>query len=64
MTNYQKQIDNITDMIRGEINRMCVTDNLAELDAMHTYSVKNLEKLHELMYQRWKERKVNNADSN
>ena len=35
----------LADTIKGEINRMCVTTELVELDTMYGYAKENLEKL-------------------
>ena len=48
----------LIDTIKGEINRMCVTDKLAELDTMAFYAKQHIEKLRTLLYkERWAERK-------
>ena len=38
-------------MIKGEINRMCVMDDLAELDNMAFYAMKNIERLQSIRYE-------------
>ena len=40
----------LADTIHGEINRMCVTENLEELDSMYVYARKNLDKLTQMIY--------------
>ena len=40
----------LADMIQGEINRMCVTKNLAELDSMASNAKLNIEKLQNMRY--------------
>ncbi len=40
----QKMI-NLADTIKGEINRMCVTDSLAEVNTMADQAIINIEKL-------------------
>lgn len=52
----RKKIINLGDMIEGEINRMCITDDLNELDTMALYAKKNIEKLQELRYKQMKGR--------
>lgn len=47
----RKKLLNLADMLYGEINRMCVTKDLAELDTMSMYAAKNLKKLHEMRYE-------------
>ena len=41
---------NIADTLKGEINRMCVTKDLSELDRMHLYARVNLNKLHAMKH--------------
>ena len=48
----RKEICNLADMIKGEINRMCVTDDLAELDNMAFYAMKNIERLQSIRYEK------------
>jgi hypothetical protein len=38
------------DTINGEINRMCVTDSLAELDTMADHAIRNIEKLQNMRF--------------
>ena len=47
----RKEIMNLADMIKGEVNRMCVTDDLAELDNMAFYAMKNIERLQSIRYE-------------
>ena len=35
----------LADTIQGEVNRMCVTKDLNELDTMALHAIKNIEKL-------------------
>ena len=46
----RKAVLNLADTIIGEINRMCVTKDLAEFDAMYGYAKRNIEKLSKLIY--------------
>lgn len=39
---------NLTDMIEGEINRMCVTEDLSELDSMTLWAMKNICELNKM----------------
>ena len=39
----RKEIDNQIDMLKGNINRMCVTDDVDELNSMYDYAKKRLE---------------------
>jgi len=51
MTRDEHQmIMNIADMIQGEINRMCVTDELAELDTMAFHAEENIKRLRDMRY--------------
>ena len=40
-----KELLNLADMINGEINRMCVTDDIDELYVMAACARKNINKL-------------------
>ena len=52
MTNKEIQTMLIlADMIKGEINRMCVTKELSELDTMTLHAMKNVEKLRKMRYE-------------
>lgn len=53
--NTNKEIYIIHDTIMGELNRMCVTDDLAELDTMAQHAKNNLDKLHKLAFIKIKE---------
>lgn len=41
----RKNIMNLADTIQGEINRMCVTHELSELDTMYQHATVNLKNL-------------------
>lgn len=43
----RKEIMNLADMIHGEVNRMCVTDDLEEADIMHKCAYMNIDELWE-----------------
>ena len=45
-----KDIINLADTIQGEINRMCVTHEFAELKNMYVYANINLERLLKMIY--------------
>lgn len=45
-----QKILNIADMIQGEINRMCVTGEIAELDTMAFYAEENIKRLRDMRY--------------
>ena len=42
-----KLINNEVDMLKGDINRMCVTDDLKELKQSYTYALKRLNSIFE-----------------
>lgn len=48
--NERKQMMILADTIEGEINRMCVTDDLSEFDTMYGHAKKNLDKLSKMIY--------------
>lgn len=50
MTRDNKSIILLADTIQGEINRMCVTNELNELDTMYSYVNTNLDNLLSMIY--------------
>ena len=46
----RKKILNLADTLQGEINRMCVTKDLSELDSMALHARKNIERLQAMRY--------------
>ena len=48
--NERKTIMELADTIKGEINRMCVTKELAEFDIMYGHAKTNLDKLSKMIY--------------
>lgn len=48
--NERKSMHILVDTIRGEINRMCVTDELSEFDTMYGHAKRNLDKLSKIIY--------------
>ena len=48
--NERKTMMILADTIKGEINRMCVTKELAEFDVMYGHAKKNLDKLSKMIY--------------
>jgi len=48
--NERKSITILADTITGEINRMCVTKDLTELDTMYGHAKRNLDKLWKMIY--------------
>ncbi len=57
-----KSIFSIADMLEGEINRMCVTHDLHELDTMAFHAKKNIEKLQEIRYSDLQEEQEENKE--
>lgn len=50
MENERKSIMILADTIEGEINRMCVTNELTELDSMYMHARNNLDRLLSMIY--------------
>lgn len=48
--NERKAMMILADTIEGEINRMCVTKELAEFDLMYGHAKRNLDVLAEMIY--------------
>ena len=48
--NERKTMMILADTLQGEINRMCVTKELSELDTMYTHAKRNLDKLSKMIY--------------
>lgn len=48
--NERKTMMILADTIKGEINRMCVTNELAEFDVMYGHAKKNIDKLSKMIY--------------
>ena len=40
------------DMLKGNINRMCVTDDLDELESMAEYAIDRIKKIWRINYER------------
>lgn len=49
--NERKTIMILADTIEGEVNRMCVTNELTELDSMYYHATINLGKLLNMIYE-------------
>lgn len=60
--NARKEIMNLADTIQGEINRMCVTNELTELNTMAFYARINLRKLAWFIYKAKFKKGENNED--
>ena len=62
--NERQGIDSLTDMLKGNINRMCVTDELTELENMYDYARYRLEKLFSIRYMELRNKETNNDRNN
>lgn len=49
------------DMLRGNINRMCVTDDDAELESMQQWAKRRIDRIYSYNHQRLRERERLNA---
>lgn len=49
--NERKSMMILADTIQGEINRMCVTNELSELDTMYRHARNNLDRLLSMIYE-------------
>lgn len=49
--NERKSMMILADTIEGEINRMCVTNDLSEFDTMYGHAKRNLDKLSKMVYE-------------
>ena len=49
--NERKSMMILADTIEGEINRMCVTNDLSEFDSMYAHAKTNLDKLSKMIYE-------------
>ena len=47
--NERKSMMILADTIEGEINRMCVTNELSEFDTMYGHAKRNLDKLSKMI---------------
>ena len=52
-----KAIDIEIDMLRGNINRMCVTDDEDELAYMRDVAIRRIQKIHLINFNKLEERK-------
>ena len=50
-----KEVLNLADTIIGEINRMCITADLAELNVMAMYARKNIDRIQAIRYREFME---------
>ncbi len=47
-----KKIQEQEDLLKGNINRMCVTDDLSELDTMANHAIKRIKIIQNINYAR------------
>lgn len=50
-----KEVLNLADTVIGEINRMCITADLAELDVMAMHAKKNIDRIWGIRYREFME---------
>lgn len=53
----RKTLDVETDMLQGNINRMCVCDTREELDSMYKYAKSKIDRIYVLNQQRFEDKK-------
>lgn len=60
----KQELYNECDLLTGNINRMCVTDSLEELDKMKEFAEKRIKKIYNYNLQRFnkKEKKMTNRE--
>lgn len=46
----RRMMMDLADTIKGEINRMCVTNDLCELDTMAFHAINNIKKLQDMRF--------------
>ena len=61
---HRQEIVNLGDTIEGEINRICVTNDIEELNSMEVYVKRNLEKLISIRYMELRNKEINNDRDN
>ena len=49
----RKELNNEIDMLKGNINRMCVTDDISELSKMYQIAQKRIDKIHSMNLDRF-----------
>ena len=59
--NHEEMLGEV-DMLRGNINRICVSDNVEEISQMYHYGLMRLEELMKYNVRRVVERKKNIGD--
>lgn len=58
-----KELRNEIDMLQGNINRMCVTDDVQELFSMHCYAEDRLRRIFKINYKKLLDRKLLNEEN-
>lgn len=53
----RNEMYNLVEMLRGEVNRMCITDEMKELDNLRLCADLNISKLFDMNVQRLEEEK-------
>ena len=58
-----RDIRNQEDLLRGNINRMCVTDSLSELDTMAHHAIERIKIIQNINYKRLTEKEQNDGET-
>lgn len=54
----KQRLDNEIDMLKGNINRMCVTKTFKELSEMYDYAMERVMKIYSMNWDRLREEKT------
>lgn len=58
----KQRLDNEIDMLKGNINRMCVTKTFKELNEMYDYAMDRVMKIYSMNWDRLQEEKNESID--
>ena len=64
MNDYRQERDIEIDMLQGNINRMCVTDDLNELNEMYNFAHRRLFKIFYMNFMKLMEMKADDIQNN
>lgn len=59
----KQRLDNEIDMLKGNINRMCVTKTFKELTEMYDYAMDRVMKIYSMNWDRIRELKAGGKDN-
>lgn len=59
----KQRLDNEIDMLKGNINRMCVTKTFKELNEMYDYAMDRVMKIYSMNWDRINELKAGGKDN-